>query len=450
MNRLLNGAGTSYSYDEIGNITASTGVDPASFTYASAGGQDSMLMRSITRSSTQSVSDDVKRGWITGIDTRYSNLKWDVFGRLEAIVDLARGQSGTQQDTYRYYPDGLRYRKDETATTGAVTTSLYLYEGNDILLKEMLEGTTWKTAQVNVRLGGQEIGRYVKDYVGGTERLEYVWLDTLGSRRAVADTAASIKAKIDYSVWGTPTVTNYNGYDGSLDVSYTGKGRDSTGLYYFNARYYDLLAGRFYSEDSVKDGMNWFVYCGNNPLSATDPTGLTNVSTMLRGRELVQDGQGLQVTGLVIVAGTIIEDIATGGAGVLDDSATVSLGMTMIRSGWNLKNLGQTTLEAGVVEGNILEPGSNNAARVRDIFASLPDGKSKGVKVVKSVDELQSLFNSLADGGALDESRANYKGVAVELPDGTKLGYRLDSKSSGPAIIIQFPGSKTQYKVHLP
>ena len=276
INRLLNGAGTSYGYDEIGNITASTGTDPVSFTYASTGGLDSMLMRSITRSGTQSVSDDAKRGWITGIDTRYSNLKWDVFGRLEAIVDLARGQSGTQQDIYRYYPDGLRYRKDETAITGAVTTSLYLYEGNDILLKEMLEGTTWKTAQVNVRLGGLEIGRYVKDYVGGTERLEYVWLDTLGSRRAVTDTAGSIKAKIDYSVWGTPTVTNYNGYDGSLDVSYTGKERDATGLSYFNARYYDPLAGRFYSEDPIKDGMNWFVYCGNNPLSFTDPTGLAS------------------------------------------------------------------------------------------------------------------------------------------------------------------------------
>jgi hypothetical protein len=68
----------------------------------------------------------------------------------------------------------------------------------------------------------------------------------------------------------------------------------------------------------------------------------------------------------------------------------------MIRSGWNLKNLGQTILEAG----------SNNAARVRDIYACLPDG--------------------------------------------AKLGYRLDSKSSVPAIDFQFSGSKTQYKVHLP
>ena len=83
-----------------------------------------------------------------------------------------------------------------------------------------------------------------------------------------------MKAKIDYSVWGGSTVTNYNGYDGSQDVSYTGKDRDATGLYYFNARYYDAVAGRFYSEDPIRDGGNWFVYCGNNPLSFTDPTGL--------------------------------------------------------------------------------------------------------------------------------------------------------------------------------
>ena len=42
---------------------------------------------------------------------------------------------------------------------------------------------------------------------------------------------------------------------------------------YLRARYYDPTTGRFTSEDPAKDGLNWYVYCGNNPINRWDPTG---------------------------------------------------------------------------------------------------------------------------------------------------------------------------------
>ena len=39
------------------------------------------------------------------------------------------------------------------------------------------------------------------------------------------------------------------------------------------ARYYDPAAGRFISEDPILSGINWYAYCNNNPINATDPTG---------------------------------------------------------------------------------------------------------------------------------------------------------------------------------
>ena len=58
-------------------------------------------------------------------------------------------------------------------------------------------------------------------------------------------------------------------------VRFTGKDFDEvTGLYYFNARWYDPQLGRFTSEDPVRDGMNWYVYVRNNPLRFIDPSGL--------------------------------------------------------------------------------------------------------------------------------------------------------------------------------
>ena len=64
---------------------------------------------------------------------------------------------------------------------------------------------------------------------------------------------------------------------GSGDAKYTYGGKqldDETNLYYFNARFFDAETGRFITEDPAKDGLNWYVYCGNNPLSYKDLTGL--------------------------------------------------------------------------------------------------------------------------------------------------------------------------------
>jgi uncharacterized protein RhaS with RHS repeats len=39
------------------------------------------------------------------------------------------------------------------------------------------------------------------------------------------------------------------------------------------ARYYEPTSGRFVSEDPARDGLSWFAYCGNNPVTKCDPTG---------------------------------------------------------------------------------------------------------------------------------------------------------------------------------
>ena len=41
---------------------------------------------------------------------------------------------------------------------------------------------------------------------------------------------------------------------------------DETGLVYLRNRYYDPAIGRFITEDPAKDGLNWYAYCGNNPI----------------------------------------------------------------------------------------------------------------------------------------------------------------------------------------
>jgi RHS repeat-associated protein len=63
------------------------------------------------------------------------------------------------------------------------------------------------------------------------------------------------------------------------DKLFTGQRLDATGLYYYNARYYDATIGRFISPDTVIQSManpqcfNRYSYCFNNPLRYTDPSG---------------------------------------------------------------------------------------------------------------------------------------------------------------------------------
>ena len=42
---------------------------------------------------------------------------------------------------------------------------------------------------------------------------------------------------------------------------------------YLRARYYSPSHGRFTQVDTARDGLNWYAYCGNNPIAFVDPWG---------------------------------------------------------------------------------------------------------------------------------------------------------------------------------
>jgi RHS repeat-associated protein len=108
--------------------------------------------------------------------------------------------------------------------------------------------------------------------------LYYVHGDLLGSTVAVSDAAGGEVGRVQYDPYGevltsTLPVT-------LTDRLFTGQRLDSsTGLYYYNARYYDPYLGRFIQPDSlVPDPLNpqaWnrFSYVYNNPTSYVDPSG---------------------------------------------------------------------------------------------------------------------------------------------------------------------------------
>jgi RHS repeat-associated protein len=80
---------------------------------------------------------------------------------------------------------------------------------------------------------------------------------------------------------------------------YTGRRFDpETGLYYYRARYYSPLLGRFLQTDPVgyMDDLNLYGYVGNDPLDRSDPSGLARVCVEKTGSRIPScvgvDGNG--------------------------------------------------------------------------------------------------------------------------------------------------------------
>ncbi len=118
--------------------------------------------------------------------------------------------------------------------------------------------------------------------------LYYHQTDHLGTTEVVTDQNGTVVWESGYEAFGS--VLSERGAS-SFCPSYTGKFFDkASGLYYFNARWYDSELGKFTSQDPIRDGVNWWNYCNSSPLTFIDSTGLRgkDISTNSYSEERVE------------------------------------------------------------------------------------------------------------------------------------------------------------------
>ncbi len=108
--------------------------------------------------------------------------------------------------------------------------------------------------------------------------IHYFHTDHLGSSNVITDSTGTVVEISEYTPYGSfspaspgPRVTSHG---------FTGQRLDSsTGLYFYNARYYDPSLGRFTQPDSIvpapsdPQALNRYSYVRNNPINLTDPSG---------------------------------------------------------------------------------------------------------------------------------------------------------------------------------
>jgi len=233
-------------------------------------------------------------------------------------------QSGTTTTTFLYDGDGGRVKKvisDQSSVIGETTYigSLYEIRNTDDGIRNIKHIYAGSNKVCTIKTNNQQ------------QTTNYIHSDHLGSSNVMTDETGAKIAQTEYQPYGK--VSQQTG-DDVTPYKFTGKELDTTGLYYYGARYYDPEIGRFISPDSIVQSpydpqtLNRYTYCRNNPLKYVDPSGHWFWAAVFFIIKVAAVGAAIGGAVAAATGGDIVNGLITGAIGGALFAGVGSLGLT--------------------------------------------------------------------------------------------------------------------------
>lgn len=251
-----------FSFDQIGNRLTGPGAKDTAYLY-NAGNQ--MLQGRKLQYGYDNAGNQTTKTVPNATDKSWTHT-WDFESRLIKMEKIKGAEKKTV--IFTYDPQGRRIGKQVTSVIEGLQSYVYVYDNDNIVLEVLTDGSGTNTT-------------YFTHGVGVDEHLAlerngsfYYHADALGNVTTVTDHDGSVVQSYEYDSFGM--VKASTGFRNSY--TYTGREWDKeAGLYYYRARYYDPMEGRFIQKDPIgfRGGdVNLYGYVQNRPIILTDPTGL--------------------------------------------------------------------------------------------------------------------------------------------------------------------------------
>ncbi len=405
-----NGAAVSFTYDNLRRITSETrsGEGTTTYTYDKFGNMASKTSGGVSvRYSYDKNNRLLSAAETNGDITDIVNYTYDANGNMLSSSSAESEDSETAGRNAGYYSyDG--WNRLTSFTSGGITAA-YVYNGDNLRQrKTVTENGVSKTVthaydgmNVAYESDGTNESSFIRgnnliSTVSGSDKKYYI-LNHRGDVVGLFNSKRQVTSNYNFDAFGNQKTNTAD----SNPFRYCGEYYDNeTGFIYLRNRYYDPSIGRFTTEDPVKDGDNWYAYCGNNPVNRIDPNGCT-------------DGQ---ITG------------ECGYGGIYDTSAYVN---DKYKNGWVSSNWG--TLEPNVPKFLMkdLETDANNCVltAITRVFAYYRDNYGKDS--IPDDATLYSDIKAIAEGYGYSNETGTFPTKINNIINDTfkKYGYEGEGKS---------------------